>query len=154
MVNLFQNLTHTNLNRTIAVLTTRLILGFIFLMQGFGKVFIWGVQKLYNMKFFHETYKDLLPDYITCATAYYTSYVELIGGLLLVIGFKRDYALYALSSVLIIVTFGHGLAEPIWDLSHVIYRAILLISLLIFPKEWDKFSIDNYIHKYSTANKK
>lgn len=154
MVNLFQNLTHTNLNRTIAVLTTRLILGFIFLMQGFGKVFIWGVQKLYNMKFFHETYKDLLPDYITYATVYYTSYVELIGGLLLVIGFKRDYALYALSSVLIIVTFGHGLAEPVWDLSHVIYRAILLISLLIFPKEWDKFSIDNYIHKYSTANKK
>ena len=154
MVNVFQNLTHTNLNRTIAVLTTRLILGFIFLMQGFGKVFIWGVQKLYNMKFFHETYKDLLPDYITYATAYYTSYVELIGGLLLVIGFKRDYALYALSSVLIIVTFGHGLAEPVWDLSHVIYRAILLISLLIFPKEWDKFSIDNYIHKYSTANKK
>ncbi len=154
MVNLFQNLTHTNLNRAVAVLTTRLILGFIFLMQGFGKVFIWGVQKLYNMKFFHEAYKDLLPDYITYATAYYTSYVELIGGLLLVIGFKRDYALYALSSVLIIVTFGHGLAEPIWDLSHVIYRAILLISLLIFPKEWDKFSIDNYIHKYTTANKK
>ena len=142
-----------NLNRTIAVLTTRLILGFIFLMQGFGKVFIWGVEKVYNMKFFHETYKDLLPDYITYATAYYTSYVELIGGLLLVLGLKRDYALYALASVLVIVTFGHGLADPIWDLSHVIYRAILLISLLIFPKEWDKFSIDNYIHKYTTAKK-
>jgi uncharacterized membrane protein YphA (DoxX/SURF4 family) len=140
-----------NLNRNIAVLTTRLILGFIFLMQGFGKVFTWGVEKLYNMEFFHETYKGLLPDYITYATAYYTSYVELLGGLLLVLGFKRDYALYALASVLVIVTFGHGLAEPIWDLSHVIYRAILLISLLIFPKEWDKFSIDHYIYKYTTA---
>ena len=143
-----------NLNRTIAVLATRLILGFIFLMQGFGKVFTWGVEKVYNMQFFHEKYKDLLPDYITYATAYYTSYVELIGGLLLVLGLKRDYALYALASVLVIVTFGHGLADPIWDLSHVIYRAILLISLLIFPKEWDKFSMDNYIHKYTTANKK
>lgn len=92
-------------------------------------------------------------NYITYAKAYYTSYIELLGGLLLVLGFKRDYALYALASVLVIVTFGHGLAEPIWDLSHVIYRAILLIFLLIMPKEWDKFSIDNFIYLY-TSNKK
>jgi len=142
-----------NLNRTIGVLATRLILGFIFLMQGFGKVFTWGVEKVYDMQFFHEKYKDLLPDYIIYATAYYTSYVELIGGLLLVLGLKKDYALYALASVLVIVTFGHGLADPIWDLSHVIFRAILLISLLIFPKEWDRFSMDSYIHKYITNKK-
>jgi len=140
-------------NRNIAVLTTRLLLGFIFLMQGYGKVFTWGIEKLYYMQFFHETYKNILPDYITQATAYYTSYVELIGGFLLVLGFKRDYALYALASVLVIVTFGHGLAEPIWDLSHVIYRAILLISLLIIPKEWDRFSLDSYIHKFRSSKK-
>jgi uncharacterized membrane protein YphA (DoxX/SURF4 family) len=142
-----------NLNRTIAVLITRLILGFIFLMQGYGKVFTWGVEKVYNMEFFHDIYKDLLPDFITHATAYYTSYVELIGGTLLVLGLKKDYALYALASVLVIVTFGHGLAEPIWDLSHVIYRTILLIPLLIFPAEWDRFSIDNLIDKYTAAKK-
>ena len=140
-------------NRSIAVLTTRLLLGFIFLMQGYGKVFTWGIEKLYNMEFFHETYKNILPDYITQATAYYTSYVELIGGFLLVLGFKRDYALYALASVLIIVTFGHGLAEPIWDLSHVIYRAILLIALLIIPKEWDRYSLDIYIQKCRSSQK-
>ncbi len=55
-------------NRSIAVLTTRLLLGFIFLMQGYGKVFTWGIEKLYNMTFFHETYKNILPDYITQAT--------------------------------------------------------------------------------------
>jgi uncharacterized membrane protein YphA (DoxX/SURF4 family) len=143
-----------NVNRSIAILTTRLLLGFIFLMQGYGKVFTWGINKLYNMEFFHETYKNLLPDYITQATAYYTSYVELIGGLLLVLGFKKDYALYALASVLIIVTFGHGLAEPIWDLSHVMYRAILLIGLLILPKEWDEYSIDNYLTKLISSRKR
>ena len=142
-----------NANRTIAVLTARLLLGFIFLMQGYGKVFTWGIEKLYNMEFFHETYKNILPDLITKATAYYTSYVELIGGFLLVLGFKKDLALYALASVLIIVTFGHGLAEPIWDLSHVIYRAILLIALLIIPKEWDRYSLDMYIHKFRSSQK-
>lgn len=143
-----------NLNRSIAVLTIRLILGFIFLMQGYGKVFIWGVENVYNMDFFYPTYQDLLPEFIIRATAYYTSYIELIAGILLVLGLKRDYALYALASVLIIVSFGHGLANPIWDLSHVIYRTILLVTLLIIPKEYDRFSVDNLIIKFSTAHKK
>lgn len=142
-----------NLNKSVAMLTLRLILGFIFLMQGFGKVFKWGVENVYNMAFFHEKYKDLLPDFIIHATAYYTSYIELIAGSLVVLGLKRDYALYALASVLVIVTFGHGLAEPIWNLSHVMYRTIPLVTLLILPREWDKFSIDNIINKYTTANK-
>ena len=141
------------LNRNIAVLIIRLILGLIFLMQGFGKVFTWGVEKVYNSDFFYEAYKDLLPDFLTHFTAYYTSYIELIGGLLLVLGFKTNYALYALATVLIIVTFGHGLAEPIWDLSHVMYRTILLVTLLIIPVEWDKFSVDYLIKKQTIARK-
>jgi uncharacterized membrane protein YphA (DoxX/SURF4 family) len=136
------------LNHSIATLTLRLILGFIFLMQGFGKVFTWGVENVYQMDFFYPTYKNLLPEWLIHATAYYTSYVELIGGLLVVIGLKRDYALYALASVLVIVTFGHGLAEPIWDLSHVMPRTILLVALLIIPKEWDSFSVDKQLAKY------
>lgn len=143
-----------NLNKHIAVLTLRLILGFIFLMQGFGKVFTWGVENVYKMDSFYGTYKDLLPDFIIYATAYYTSYIEFIAGLLVVLGLKRDYALYALASVLVIVTFGQGLASPIWNLSHVMYRTILLVTLLILPIEWDKFSIDNIINKYTAANKK
>ncbi|TDI67904.1 MAG: DoxX family protein [Bacteroidetes bacterium] len=142
-----------NLNKSIAVLTLRLILGFIFLMQGFGKVFTWGVENVYNMDFFYGTYKDLLPEFIIRATAYYTSYVELIAGLLVVLGLKRDYALYALASVLVIVTFGHGLADPVWNLSHVMYRTMLLVTLLILPREWDKFSMDGLINKYTRANK-
>ena len=106
------------------------------------------------MDFFYPTYQDLLPEFIIRATAYYTSYIELIAGILLVLGLKRDYALYALASVLIIVSFGHGLANPIWDLSHVIYRTILLVTLLIIPKEYDRFSVDNLIIKFSTAHKK
>lgn len=135
------------LNRKVGVLTLRLLLGFIVLMQGFGKVFTWGVENVYNMPFFHDTYKDYLPDFIIRITAYYTSYVELIAGILIVIGLKRDYALYALASVLIIVSFGHGLSEPIWNLSHVMYRAILLIPLLLLPKDWDQFSVDYFIKK-------
>ncbi len=138
-------------NRSLALLTLRLILGFIFLMQGYGKVFNWGVENLYQMEFFYGTYKEMLPAWVIKSTAYYTSYVELLGGLLLVIGFWRDYALYALASVLVIVTFGHGLAEPIWDLSHVMPRAILLVAILLLPAAWDRYSLDHFLHRKSNA---
>ena len=135
-------------NQSFAVLTIRLILGFIFLMQGFGKVFKFGVDNVYK-NFFVSSHGELLPDFLLQLTAYFTSYAELIGGLMLVAGFKRDWALYMLAAVLIIVTFGHGLKEPIWDLSHVMPRTILLSALLILPKEWDRFSLDFLLKKGS-----
>lgn len=132
-------------NQTIGILISRLLLGFIFFFQGYGKVFNWGVDQFMRMDFFYKPYKDILPDFLIFGTAYYTSYVELIGGFLLIIGFKRDYALYALGSVLVLVTIGHGIAEPIWDLSHVMYRATLLLGLLFLPKEWDIYSLDHWM---------
>lgn len=128
-------------NKQIAVLIIRLLLGFIFFFQGFGKAFKFGLSNVYE-NFFLKSYGDLLPDFLLLFTAYYTSLIELIAGFLLIIGFKRDIALYFLASVLVIVTIGHGIKDPIWDLSHVMYRAILLISLLLLPKELDKYSID------------
>lgn len=134
--------TVTYRNRSIGLLTCRLILGFIFLMQGFGKVFTWGVNNVYE-NYFAEAFADVLPTFILLPTAYYTSYVELIGGALLIVGYKRDWALYALASVLVIVSFGHGLTNPIWDLTHVMFRAILLLALLLLPSEWDTIRIES-----------
>lgn len=142
-----------SLNQAVSAFTVRVILGLIFLMQGFGKVFTWGMDNVYKADFFQGRFEGLLPDFVIYATAYYTSYVVLIGGFLLVLGLRTNYALYALASVLIIVTFGHGLAEPIWDLSHVMYRTILLVTLLILPKEWDRFSVDRMIEKYAVDRK-
>ena len=129
------------LNYTAAVFFTRVLLGLIFFMQGFGKVFTWGVEGVYQNAFqsFETTF---LPVFLLKLTAYYTSYVELVGGFLLIIGLFRNYALYALASVLLIVTFGHGLQSPIWDLQHVIFRSILLIPLFLVPDTWDKWSVD------------
>jgi uncharacterized membrane protein YphA (DoxX/SURF4 family) len=138
-------------NRQIAVLTLRLLLGLIVFFQGFGKVFKFGLDNVYN-NFFKASYADLLPDFLLLFTAYYTSLVELIAGFLIIIGLKRDIALYFLASVLVIVTFGHGLKEPIWDLSHVMYRAILLVALLLFPKDYDRYSIDFIIKKKFIKN--
>jgi len=143
------NIRNNQLNKTVGVLTLRLVLGFIFFMQGFGKVFKIGVENLYQ-SFFLEKFEDtFLPVFILKFAAYYTSYIELTAGFLLIIGLFRNYALYALASVLVIVSFGHGLLEPIWDLHHVVFRLLLLVSLLLLPQEWDRFSLDR---KFSTSS--
>jgi putative oxidoreductase len=35
--------------------------------------------------------------------------------------------------------------EPIWDLSHVIPRAILLSALFFLPKDWDRWNVDAFL---------
>lgn len=136
------------LNRSVGVFTLRLLLGLLFLMQGYGKVFIFGVEQVYQ-NYFLAQYQDVLPLNVLRITAYYTSYAEIISGLLLLMGWKKNLAYYLLASVLIIVSFGHGLAEPIWNTQHVFVRAVFLIALLIIPNEWDKFSLDYWIKKLS-----
>ena len=142
-----------DLNKYIGTLAVRLILGLIFFQQGFWKVFSFGVENLYKGKFFYETYKDLLPDFIIYSTAYYTSYMELIAGFFLIIGFKTNYALYALASVLVVVSFGHGLSKPIWDVADVFYRFVFLIIMIMLPQEWNKFSLDTLVKKYKNDEK-
>lgn len=149
----------TNHNRTIGILLIRVLLGIIFFFQGFGKVFTYGVDQVHEM-FFKPSFQTampggetdyLLPEWLTQTTAYFTSYAELICGALLVIGLFRNYSLYILGLVLLVVSFGHGLIEPIWDLSHVMYRAILLVALLLLPGEWDKISLDSILQKNKSA---
>ena len=133
--------------RAAALLFMRMLLGLIFLMQGYGKVFTFTVPKVYGI-FFKDFEKTLLPKWLICATVYYTSYIELICGVLLIIGLFRKYALCLLAIDLLIVSFGHGLMEPIWDLQHVMPRALLLIALSLLPQQWDKWHADAlFAHK-------
>jgi uncharacterized membrane protein YphA (DoxX/SURF4 family) len=132
--------------QTAGLFFIRMLLGIIFFMQGYGKIFAIGVSKVYDM-FFKDFEKTFLPKWLIIFTAYYTSYIELIAGFLLIIGLFRKFAMYLLALDLLIVSFGHGLMEPIWDLSHVIPRAILLASLFLLPAEWDKWNINALIKR-------
>ena len=134
------------MDHKIATLFVRLLLGLIIGMQGFGKVFNIGISNIYNggFKSFEETF---LPTFILKATAYFTSYGELICGILLLLGLFRKQAYYILIAILLIVSFGHGLQSPIWDLQHVMYRSILLVFLLLVPLEKDTISLDTFLKK-------
>jgi uncharacterized membrane protein YphA (DoxX/SURF4 family) len=132
--------------QTAGIFFIRTLLGIIFLMQGYGKIFTIGVGRVYDT-FFKAFETTFLPKWLIISTAYYTSYIEMIAGFLLIIGLFRKYTLYLLAIDLLIVSFGHGLMEPIWDLSHVMPRAILLAALMLLPSERDKWSADLLIKK-------
>jgi putative oxidoreductase len=136
-------------SRAAALLFARALLGIIFMMQGYGKIFTYSVPKIYSM-FFKDFEKTFLPKWLIWGTAYYTSYVEMICGFLLIIGLFRKYAISLLALDLLVVSFGHGLLEPIWDLQHVMPRAILLITILIVPGQWDKWNMDGLLFPADT----
>jgi len=115
------------------------------MMQGFGKVFKWGLDNVYASSF--ASYEGTLPKFLLWLTVYYTSFVELIGGALLLLGLMRYWAAFALGIVLLIVSFGHGLTQPIWDLQHVFPRTVLLAAFLLLPKEWDRWHLDGLFRK-------
>ena len=124
----------------------RTLLGLIFFMQGFGKVFTWGVDGVYQNAFggFEKTW---IPEFLLQATAYFTSYAELLGGLLLILGLFRHTAYLLLGIVLLVVAYGHGLESPIWDLQHVFFRGAILAALFLLPGEWDRWCLDGVVFR-------
>ena len=71
--------------------------------------------------------------------------VELVAGALVLVGFKTRPALLSLGFVLVLVTFGHLLKEPLYQFhTHVIPRLALLTVVLVLPREEDVLSIDGY----------
>ena len=133
-------------SKAAAIFFSRALLGIIFMMQDYGKIFTYTVPKVYSM-FFKDFEKTFIPKWLIWGTAYYTSYVEMICGFLLIIGLFRKYALYLLGIDLLVVSFGHGLLEPIWDLQHVMPRAILLITILLVPQQWDRWNVDRFLFR-------
>jgi uncharacterized membrane protein YphA (DoxX/SURF4 family) len=72
--------------------------------------------------------------------------VELAAGGLVLVGYKTRPALLALGGVLVLVTFGHLLKEPLYAFhTHVIPRLALLVVILLLPREDDTLSIDGVL---------
>ncbi len=132
----------TERQRSWALLFPRLILGLIFFMAGFWKVFQLGPLE-HARKYFLPFADTFLPVWSLWLVGVTIPFVELLGGALLLIGLRVRDALIALGGVLVIVTFGHLLREPLFNLTgHVIPRLALLLFLLWCPREGDWFSLD------------
>ena len=133
-------------NRSWALLFARAVLGLIFFMAGMYKVFQMGPLE-HARKFFVEPYSGtFLPISALWAVGTIIPFIELIAGAFIIIGFQTRNALILLGFVLVTVTFGHLLKEPLYEFhTHVIPRLTLLLFILILPREDDRFSVDYFL---------
>jgi uncharacterized membrane protein YphA (DoxX/SURF4 family) len=136
-------------SRAWALLFARLVLGFIFFMAAVFKVF--SLTPVGHVRKWFLPYQDtFLPSWSLWAVGLAIPLVELVGGALLLLGWRVYHALLALGVVLVIVTFGHLLKEPLYPFhEHVIPRLALLLFLLVMPRDADQFSLDHLITRRS-----
>jgi uncharacterized membrane protein YphA (DoxX/SURF4 family) len=130
-----------------AIFFARAVLGLIFLMAGCWKVFTLGPAGHVRRYFlpFEDTF---LPAWSLWTVGSIIPFIELIAGALVIIGLFTRPALLSLGFVLVIVTFGHLVKEPLYAFhEHVIPRLALLLFVLFTPAESDRYSIDALIRR-------
>jgi uncharacterized membrane protein YphA (DoxX/SURF4 family) len=143
----------TNFARSWAILFAREVLGLIFFMAGVYKVFQMGPLN-HARKYFLPFADTFLPVWSLWAIGTVIPFVEFIAGALLILGLRVRDALIALGLVLVVVTFGHLLREPLYPFhEHVIPRLALLLFVLLLPAEEDRFSCDYLISRRRTKAK-
>lgn len=136
-----------HLDRSCALLFARLVLGLIFFMAGVWKVFSLGPLQ-HARKYFLPFADTFLPVWSLWTVGVVIPFVELLAGALVIIGLRTREALVALGFVLVLVTFGHLLHEPLYEFhTHVIPRLALVLFVLVLPREDDRFSIDYLLHR-------
>lgn len=141
-------------NRAWAILFARLILGLIFFMAGMWKVFTLGPLEHARRLFVDPYAHTFLPRWSLWAAGTVVPFVELTAGALLLVGLRTRDALLALGGVLVLVTFGHLLAEPLYEFhTHVIPRTALVLFVLMLPRGEDWFSVDAWWRRRRAASR-
>jgi len=136
---------------TWAVFFARAVLGFIFFMAGVYKVFQQGPVGHVRQLFLPYS-NTFLPIWSLWLVGLTIPFVELLCGLLVLVGWRTRLALVALGAVLVTVTFGHLLKEPLYAFhEHVIPRLALLAFVLAVPSETDTLSVDGFLRSRRVA---
>jgi thiosulfate dehydrogenase (quinone) large subunit len=141
-------------DRAWAIFFCRAVLGLIFFMAGVYKCFVMTPIG-HARHFFVGPYADtFLPTWSLWATGTAVPVVELLAGALVIVGYQTRAALVSLGGVLVLVTFGHLLKEPLYAFhTHVIPRLALLIVVLLLPREEDSLSVDALLRSRPSADR-
>ncbi|NOY90047.1 MAG: DoxX family membrane protein [Deltaproteobacteria bacterium] len=137
---------------TWALLYARWILGLMFLMAGFYKVFELGVGE-HARRFFIEGYRDTwIPEWLLWTVGMAIPYVELVAGGMLCLGYRVRGACLAVGSILVIVTYGHLMKEPFFSITdQILPRLVLLLFILSVPSERDQSSLDVLLERRASG---
>ncbi|MDH5491805.1 MAG: hypothetical protein OEY14_07620 [Myxococcales bacterium] len=133
---------------TWALLFSRWIAGLLFSMAGFYKVLDMGAVEHARVLFVEGYAETWIPAWLLWSLGVTIPYIELIAGGLLCLGYRVRGACISLGLVLVIVTFGHLVAEPFYAIGESIFpRLALLIFVLVGPSERDEASLDYWLER-------
>lgn len=121
----------------------RWIVGLLFLMAGYWKVFVLTSSE-HARRFFVEGFADTwIPVWLLQGLGLVIPYLELLAGVLICLGLRSREALIAMGLLLIVTTYGHALQEPLFDIAgHTFTRLALIVFLLLAPAGKDRYSVD------------
>ena len=129
-----------------SIFTVRWVLGLIFFMAGWWKCFTLtpvGHARRYFLGGFDDQW---IPEWLLWALGASIPVVELVAGGLVCLGLFRRAAYLALGAVLVTVTYGHLLLEPLFDTtSHIFPRLALLVFVWVAPRQHDALCLDALI---------
>jgi putative oxidoreductase len=131
----------------IAILTVRLFVGILFFFQGYDKIFRVGVKRLVQTLNTGMA-NGSMNESILRPLAISSSWIEMISGFLLFVGFAKPIAMAALCFNLLVVSIGFSRFNPIWNESHVFVRLTSIIFLMMIPSSMDIYSLDYFINQY------
>ncbi|NNC82875.1 MAG: DoxX family protein [Flavobacteriales bacterium] len=126
-----------------ALLFVRVSLGILFLFQAIDKIFTVGLKE-FTSTILSGMKKDQVPPGFIRFSAYVSSYIELVGGVFLILGLflPEVYIILALNLIMVILSFSY--MQALWDLKHVFPRMVLLVFLMIMSHELDLYSLDHF----------
>lgn len=125
-------------------LMLRIMLSFLFIFQGFDKIFKVGANAIHI--YFSDNFEKMnLPPLFGRILINGSSWVELIGGVLLLFGILRTYVLFLLLSEMVLISIFFSWMKPMWDTKHVWPRLVLLVFLIIIPGSWARITLDYLI---------
>jgi putative oxidoreductase len=129
----------------IAEFIIRLFTGILFFSQGYDKLFNIKTSGVVDNFLADAEHLHIHKPMVTLIT-YCTSFVEFIGGFLLLIGLFTNYTLVMLGFDLVLVCFAFSVIRPMWDMQYVFPRLLLVIILLFMP-DWDnKIGFDHLLN--------
>lgn len=132
----------------IATVAVRAILGVLFLMAGWWKVFVLTPQA-HAEQFFIGWFGDSwIPHAVLWTLGLSIPVLELAAGLLLVLGWRLRETLAVLAGLLVLTTYGHALREPLFNIDgHTFTRLALIVFLLMAPGGVDRLSLDHWLRR-------
>jgi len=129
-------------------LFARLMLGTLFLVPAWHKVFVMGPMTHARQLFVEGFSEHWIPAWLLGPLGVAIPFLELAVGALLIVGLWIRPALVTVGAILVTVTYGHLLQEPFFDVTtHIVPRAALLFLLLLLPARLDRWSADQVLRR-------